>query len=76
MNDHTSALLTDVFNYLCLQLFMSIYCNFNITQLSHDIISIKDLEQWLEVDAGVAAFIMEHAQEDVRQFKEAGWQLY
>ncbi|KIL68988.1 hypothetical protein M378DRAFT_8402 [Amanita muscaria Koide BX008] len=47
-----------------------------ITQLSRNIISIKDLQDWLEIDAGTAAFIMEYAQEDVRQFKEAGGLLY
>jgi len=40
--------------------------------LSRNIISIKELQDWLEIDAGAAAFIMEHAQEDVSQFKEAG----
>ena len=48
----------------------------HITQLSHNIITIKDLQDWLEIDAGTAAFIMEYAQEDVHQFKEAGGLLY
>ena len=47
-----------------------------ITQLSRDIISIKDLQEWLGIDAGTAAFILEYAQEDVRRFKEAGGLLY
>ncbi|KAK2463989.1 hypothetical protein APHAL10511_004040 [Amanita phalloides] len=47
-----------------------------ITQLSHNIICIKDLQEWLTIDAGTAAFIMENAQEDVRQFEAAGGQLY
>lgn len=47
-----------------------------ITQLSRDIIHIKDLQDWLKIDAGTAAFIMEYAQEDVRRFKEAGGFLY
>jgi hypothetical protein len=47
-----------------------------ITQLSRNIISIKDLQDWLGIDAGTAAFIMEYAQEDVRRFKEAGGLLY
>lgn len=47
-----------------------------ITQLSRDIITIKDLQEWLGIDAGTAAFIMEYAQEDVRRFKEAGGLLY
>ena len=37
-----------------------------ITQLSRNIIGIKDLQEWLGIDAGTAAFIMEYAQEDVR----------
>ena len=47
-----------------------------ITQLSRNIISIKDLQEWLDIDAGTAAFIMEYAQEDVRRFKDAGGVLY
>ena len=47
-----------------------------ITQLSCNIIGIKDLQEWLDIDAGTAAFIMEYAQEDVRQFKDAGGVLY
>ncbi len=47
-----------------------------ITQLSRNIISIKDLQEWLNIDAGTAAFIMEYAQEDVRRFSEAGGVLY
>ena len=43
-----------------------------ITQLSRNIIGIKDLQEWLGIDAGTAAFIMEYAQEDVRRFKDAG----
>ena len=35
-----------------------------VTQLSHNIISIKDLQEWLNIDAGAAAFIMEYAQEE------------
>ena len=47
-----------------------------ITQLSRNIIGIKDLQEWLGIDAGTAAFIMEYAQEDVRRFKDAGGVLY
>lgn len=47
-----------------------------ITQLSCDIIHLRDLQDWLGIDAGTAAFIIEHAQEDVRWFKELGGQLY
>lgn len=47
-----------------------------ITQLSSNIICIKDLQDWLGIDAGTAAFIMDYAQEDVRQFKNAGRKLY
>ncbi|KAM6493432.1 hypothetical protein JOM56_011566 [Amanita muscaria] len=38
----------------------------HITQLSRSIVGIKDLQEWLGIDAGIAAFIMEYAQEDVR----------
>ena len=48
----------------------------SITQLSRNIIGIKDLQEWLGIDAGTAAFIMEYAQEDVRRFKDAGGVLY
>ena len=47
-----------------------------ITELSRNIIGIKDLQEWLVIDAGTAAFIMEYAQEDVRRFKDAGGVLY
>lgn len=47
-----------------------------ITQLSSNIISTKDLQDWLEIDSGTAAIIIEYAQEDVCRFKEAGGLLY
>ena len=34
------------------------------------------MQEWLEIDAGTAVFIMEYAQEDIRQFKDAGGVLY
>jgi hypothetical protein len=33
----------------------------HITQLSHNIIGIKDLQEWLDIDAGTASFIMKYA---------------
>jgi hypothetical protein len=46
-----------------------------ITQLSRDILGIKDLQEILKINAGTAAMIMEYAQEDVRRFREAGGTL-
>ena len=46
------------------------------TQLSPNIIGIKDLQEWLDIDTSTAAFIVEYAQEEVRQFKDAGGVLY
>ena len=43
-----------------------------ITQLSRDILGIKDLQEILKINAGTAAMIMEYAQDDVRRFREAG----
>ena len=36
-----------------------------ITQLSHDILGIKDLQEILKINAGTAAMLMEYAQDDV-----------
>ena len=36
-----------------------------ITQLWHDILGIKDLQEILKINAGTAAMIMEYVQDDV-----------
>jgi hypothetical protein len=44
---------------------------FRISQLTLDFFSLKDLQEWLHVDVGVAVLIMQYAQED-RQAVENG----
>jgi hypothetical protein len=47
-----------------------------ITQLSRNYITIKELQDELGTDMGTTIFIMDYAQEDVRRYKEAGGVLY
>ena len=47
-----------------------------ITQLSHDFMTITELQGWLDIPPGTAVQIFEYAQEDVRHYQAAGGVLY